>query len=172
MKFCSGEDQRRFNKASDVWAVGVLGARICAAPLVLSASHLCKESAVRDQEYVKWPENLRCFSRIGSSAKVCKLAGSARAARAVDHIRRSKSDCCDSWLAEMASNFYSDDAWPHLRRHMHGDDADEWREFLLLLQGGQGLLAYPISDRLSAAEALGHQCFLNLGHVSLAESDD
>ena len=43
-----------------------------------------------------------------------------------------------------------------------------------LLQGLllQGLLAYPISDRLSAAEALGHQCFLNLGHVYLAESDD
>ena len=110
MKFCSGEEQRRFDKASDVWAVDVLG--ICAAPLVLSASHLCKEPAFRDQEYVKWPENLRCFSRIGSSAKVCKLAGSSRAGRAVDHLK--KSDCCDLWLAEMAFKRYSDDAWPHL----------------------------------------------------------
>ena len=170
-KFSSGEDQRKFDKASDVWAVGVLGARICAAPLVLSASQLCKAHKVTDKEYEKWPENLRDFSRRGSSAQVSKLAGSNRAGKAVDRIRQSTAECRDSWLAEMALQRYSDDAWPHLRRHMQGDDADEWLEFLRLLQG---LLAYAVSDRLTAAEALDHQCFLNIGRCSesSAESDD
>jgi len=169
-KFSSGEEQRKFDKASDVWAVGVLGARICAAPLILSAPVLCKELKDTHQEYEKWPENLRCFSKRGSSAQVCKLAGSHRAGQAMEEIRLSSSDCRGFWLAEMALQRYRDDAWPPLQRQLHGDDADEWQEFLGLLQG---LLAYPVSDRISAAEALQRPCLSNVGRCpdSQSESD-
>jgi hypothetical protein len=88
----------------------------------------------------------------------------------MEEIRLSSSDCRGFWLAEMALQRYRDDAWPPLRRQLHGDDADEWQEFLGLLQG---LLAYPVSDRISAAEALQRPCLSNVGRCpdSQSESD-
>jgi serine/threonine protein kinase len=169
VKFSSGEEQRKFDKAADVWAVGVLGARICAAPLVLSAPALAELK--RSNEHEIWPENLRCFSQRASAAMASRLQGSKRAGNAMEKVGKASAGCCGLWLAEMVSQRYSDDTWPHLRRHMHGDDAGEWKEFLDLLQG---LLAYPISDRLSAAEAVRHSSLSNIGSCPdvLSESDD
>lgn len=84
----------------------------------------------------------------------------------MEKVGQASPDCCGLWLAEMVSQHYSGDTWPHLRRHMQGDEADEWLDFLDLLQG---LLAYPISDRLSAADAVEHSCLSNIG---MSESDD
>ena len=163
-KFSSGEDQRKFDKAADVWAVGVLGARICAAPLVLSAPALALLK--RSNEYEIWPEHLRSCSRRASAAMASRRQGSKRAGNAMEKVGQASPDCCGLWLAEMVSQHYSGDTWPHLRRHMQGDEADEWLDFLNLLQG---LLAYPISDRLSAADAVEHSCLSNIG---MSESDD
>jgi serine/threonine protein kinase len=170
-KFSSGEEQRKFDKAADVWAVGVLGARICAAPLVLSAPALAVlklEATVlkRSNEHEIWLENLRCFSKRASAAMDSRRQGSKRAGNAMEMVGQASAECRGLWLAEMVSQRYSGDTWPHLRRHMHGDGAGEWLVFLEFLQG---LLAHPISDRLSAADAVEHSC---LSNISMSESDD
>lgn len=160
---CDGLTQRSFDQSGDIWAVGAICARVCAAPLWPSSA------AARAEASENWRSKLYEASRIAESrrlhaeeyeSKRRKLASflhfhprAARIARAVGASSLKPENHNDQWIVTMASNHYPDDVWPLLHKCIASEESSGWKS---LFEFMQGLLAYNRTLRFSAKQALHH----------------
>jgi len=154
-----GMEQRRFDQAGDVWALGAISARL-----------LCELYTRTDmQKLEKWTDTLHQASR---RAENLILSGSQVEERAMKVARISKSKVVkraieansmhgqgtgkssESWIESMVQQHFPD-AWNHLSSCISGPNGAEWKSLLDLVQG---LLRYNSEHRLTAMQAQQHPC--------------
>jgi len=148
-----GSEQRRFDQAGDMWALGVISVRVLAPPKWEKG--IKRTNA--DDLYVRdrtWADYLRQNSRRGEGLRVVQQ-GPAAAGRGVQAVLTACVDAEDRgfWIATMVHKRYQGDRWPVLLQHMSGGNASCWRSLLDLQQG---LLKYNSHHRLTAEQALQH----------------
>jgi hypothetical protein len=162
-------EQRTFDQAGDIWAVGACIARLIAAPWFKNAGQN------RTNKLRAWKENLHEYSRMAYEcshaasqltvkrqkvAQSAKHLGSARAV-AVAAAVAPAPDCSnrqsEHWLETMACRYYDADAGRYLTHRIHGEHGTRWR---LLLDAVQKMLSWTSEGRTEfAAVALRHPCF-------------
>jgi hypothetical protein len=166
-----GSEQRKFDQAGDIWAVGACIARLIAAPWFKDAGQN-KTKALR-----AWKMNLHEYSRMAyeSSQAASQLTvkrqkvadgannlGSARAVAAAAAAAVAAGPDCSNrppelWLQTMASRYYEADAGRFMTHRINGEHGARWR---LLLDAVQQMLSWTSEDRLEfAAVALRHAYF-------------
>ena len=161
---CDGTAQRRFDQAGDIWALGAICARACAAPEWAYADKR------KEDPSEKWRETLykassaaeMSLQRIEATEKQLQKikAGPGTGPPSQDRSKRIARDHISTlkkpnelWIQTMVQQHYSGDVWPCLYRCTSGKDGAEWRSLLDLTQR---FLAYSSTSRLTAKEAMEH----------------
>jgi len=141
-----GIDQHQFDRAGDVWALGVMPVRVL-APLDTASDF--DEKRKKDQA---WAQELQNFSQ--REQKRSKACGSERAGQCLKSVQEPADR--GSWIATMVRNRYASSSWPILEKCMRGQEGPEWMLLLGLLHG---LLSHSSSSRFTASQALQHDFF-------------
>jgi serine/threonine protein kinase len=166
-----GDDQRKWDQAADIWALGAMCARLVAAPLFSSRKKV--------NTMQLWQAHLFKFSRrehdsvqsaIASAWKRQRVAnnpsffGSGRAVQASAAAAASAQSCRsphqpEPWLEVMVRENYYADPGVALSSRIKGAQGEGWR---LLLDFVQKLLSHSSEDRWNfAGGALKHPFFVS-----------
>ena len=159
-----GNEQRMWDQASDIWALGAMFARTVAAP------RFPAKEKERDQAMKQWQDHLFRYSkRAHDSAQSASdsawkrqkvsgnasLYGSDRAAKVFIAAAASAQSPCRSphqaqlWLEAMVQEQYAFGPWVALSGRIKGERGESWRSLLDVVQT---LLSHSSEDRLHFAE--------------------
>ena len=141
-----GRQQRLFDQAGDMWAIGVISVRVIAPPRGQDS-----DLEKRDRE---WSRNLQRSSRNAMTLQCGKSSVRKRGGQAVQQALSQPVDR-GSWIATMVRTQFLD-RWAGLSGHLSGRHGSVW---LCLLQLQEGLLTYSSEERLNGVAELQHAFF-------------
>ena len=166
-----GAEQRRFDQAADIWAVGATGVRIVAPITETREAHVAWATALHDASKC----TVTKLQAQEKRARECEAALKSATPRARGALARAETNqrprpsssagaqasCGGSWLAHMVSQRYTDSLWPILSACMSEQSSiPDWKSLLQLLEG---CLAFSSSSRFTAKQALQHAFFRESG---------
>jgi len=148
-----GSEQRLFDQAGDMWALGAMSVRVLAPPVLdVGMKRTNADDLIKRDEL--WAQRLRKASESGEKM-LCVQQAPAAAGRGGQAVLKScvNADDHGHWIATMVRTRYPSDRWPVLFKHMTEGNASRWKSLLGLQQG---LLRYKSDHRLTAEQALQH----------------